>query len=62
MPKPGEISDLEAFEAALRLTATTRAAQRRYFKTRDQGELIAARTLEKQLDNVLLELGIEELP
>ena len=62
MPKTGDVSDLECYEAALRLAATMRAKQREYFKLRDRGVLIAARTLEKQLDDVLRELEIEELP
>lgn len=56
------IDTLESYRSALRLAATTRTAQREYFKTRDKGALIAARTLERQLDNLLRDLRIEALP
>ena len=62
MPNTGDVSDLECYEAALRLAATMRAKQREYFKLRDRGVLIAARTLEKQLDELLRDLNVEELP
>jgi hypothetical protein len=55
--QPGCMNTIEHLQRAVELAYVTRNAQKKYFKTRRQDDLIASKSYESQLDRKLAELG-----